>query len=57
MSAALEVRAREMFPYQGADHKAWRKRIMWRLEQGDKTLSMVQVNFAKMALNVQEVAA
>lgn len=57
MSAALEAQARAMFPYQGADHLAWCKRIMWRLEQGDKTLSMIQIQFAKMALNVQEVAA
>lgn len=57
MSAALEAQARELFPYQGSDHLAWCKRIMWRLERGDKTLSMIQIQFAKTALNVDQAAA
>lgn len=58
MSADLEAQARALFPYQGVDHKAWCKRIMWRLDHGDKTLSVLQINFAKQALDIdQEKAA
>lgn len=36
------------------DHKAWAKRILERLARGDKTLSMVQIQFAKEAMNASE---
>jgi hypothetical protein len=55
----LEAEAR--FPYNstlGIDHKAWAKRIIYRLEHGDTSLLSVQITFAKMALNIdQEQAA
>jgi hypothetical protein len=37
------------------DHKLWAKRIMERHKRGDKTLSTIQINFAKEAL--RELAA
>lgn len=40
------------------DHKLWAKRILERLSNGDKTLSMIQIKFAKMAMDIKdEVAA
>lgn len=38
----------------GIDHKRWAKRIMERHKNGDKTLSMIQIQFAKEALNQQQ---
>ena len=34
------------------DHRLWAKRIMERHKKGDKTLSNIQINFAKEALEV-----
>lgn len=61
MSALLMGEAAAKFPLHttyGTDYKAWAKRIMHRLERGDKSLLPVQIQFAKMALNiVDEVPA
>jgi hypothetical protein len=54
MSAYLHAEAAAKFPYNtptGYDHKAWAKRILWRQEQGDKDLLMVQIKFATEAMN------
>ncbi len=54
MSAQLQHEAAAKFPYStptGYDHKAWAKRILWRQEQGDKELLMVQIKFATEAMN------
>lgn len=37
----------------GVDHKRWAKKIMARHEAGDKTLSALQIRFAREALNAQ----
>lgn len=52
MSAALEQQARELFPFGQVDHMAWAKRIIWRKDQGDKDLMMVQLQFARQALGM-----
>lgn len=39
------------------DEKAWARRIMDRHERGDKTLSALQIRFAKIALGIKEPAA
>ena len=54
--SALESQAAALFPFQGADHKAWAKRIMWRHDRGDKTLSMIQLQFARTALEIEATA-
>ena len=36
---------------EGTDHGLWFKRILWRLDKGDKTVSMVQKQFAVQAAN------
>lgn len=54
MSASIQQAARERFPFGQVDHMAWAKRIMWRLEAGDKDLSIIQVVFAKQALGVKD---
>lgn len=36
----------------GRDLMAWAKRIVWREENGDKTLTMIQVQFARQALGL-----
>lgn len=59
MSLALESEALARYPYrtvQGFDHLAWAKRFIYRLENGDKTLLMVQIKFAKMALGIKDEA-
>lgn len=38
----------------GTDHKAWAKRIVYRDEKDDKTLSHIQVKFAREALGLGE---
>lgn len=54
MSAGIRERAHNAFPRWFAngivDHKAWAKRILERERLGDKTLSAVQIRFAKEAL-------
>ena len=52
--ATIIEEAHELFPFKGVNHLAWAKRIMYRLEQGDKTLSMIQISFAKEALNIDQ---
>lgn len=41
----------------GIDHRRWAKLIMRRLENKDKSLSMIQIEFAKIALGVEDEAA
>lgn len=53
MSLQLELEAAARFPIvteAGRDFKAWAKRILWRQEQGDKDLLMVQTKFAAEAI-------
>jgi hypothetical protein len=38
------------------DHKLWAKRILERLSNGDKTLSMIQIQFAKTAMDIKPEA-
>ena len=57
MSTTLRLEAESRFPYlltSGRDHKAWAKRILYRESRGDKTLSALQVSFAKTAMGVVE---
>jgi hypothetical protein len=59
MSLVLTAEAQAKFPYlldYGNDHKAWAKRILYREERGDKTLSTLQVQFAKEAMGLIEPA-
>jgi hypothetical protein len=39
------------------DHKRWAKLILQRLADGDKTLSMLQIQFAKTAMDLKEIPA
>ncbi len=61
MSAAIHEAAIAAHPFvttQGTDYKAWAKRILYRIERGDKTLLSVQIKFAQMAMDIQpEVSA
>jgi len=50
----IEREARARYPYGHVDHKAWAKRILWREEQGDKSLLAIQVRFAKMAMDIKD---
>lgn len=57
MSIQLQGEAEARFPYlttAGNDHKCWAKRIMYRQERGDKTLTTLQINFARAALNIDQ---
>lgn len=57
MSITIKFEAEAKFPIwmeSGKDYKAWAKRIVYRAERGDKTISVLQLNFAKEALNSQE---
>lgn len=36
------------------DPKAWAKRIMYRFEKGDKTVNLVQIQFASEALGIKK---
>lgn len=38
----------------GINHKRWAQKIMDRLERKDKSLSMIQIQFAKLALSIKE---
>jgi hypothetical protein len=54
MSRHLQDEASAKFPYNGPagyDFKAWAKRILWRQEMGDKTLTTLQIKFATEAMN------
>lgn len=54
MSLQLEIEAAARFPAvsaAGRDFKAWAKRILWRQEQGDNDLLMVQIKFASEAMD------
>lgn len=54
MSTAAYCEAAAQFPYlttAGHDHLAWAKRILLREERGDKTVTPIQIRFAREALN------
>lgn len=36
------------------DPKEWAKRIMYRFEKGDKTVNLVQIQFASEALGIKK---
>lgn len=60
MSAAMIEAARVRHPYrltESLDHKAWAKQIMYRVELRDPSLLPVQIQFAKMALDIKEEVA
>lgn len=44
-------------PTDNRDHKLWAKTIMARHDRGDKTLSMIQLQDARTALDIEAVAA
>ena len=55
----LYDQARSLFPFataQGHDHKAWAKRIAWRVERGDKDVTTLQMQFAQIALGTVKQA-
>lgn len=57
MSIQLAGEAAARHPYNttaGIDHKAWAKRILYRLDRGDKSLLAIQIQFAREALNQKE---
>lgn len=52
MSSQLQFEAAARFPYAttaGHDHMAWAKRILFREERGDTTLTSIQIRFARQA--------
>lgn len=58
MLADLNAKGITKKPKDTTDHKAWAKKILARYANGDKDLSMIQLKFARMAMNVKdEVAA
>lgn len=55
MNAQQAAEARyPLLTVNGRDDRAWAKRILYRNELRDKTLIPIQVQFAKMAMNVTE---
>lgn len=53
MSLALFHEAAARYPYNstaGYDYKAWAKRIIYRKERGDRTLTLAQVKSAEDAM-------
>lgn len=50
MHSDLTEKAIYKYPFRGIDHLAWAKRINFRYIFGDKTLTAIQINFAKEAL-------
>lgn len=51
MIAELNAKGITKQPEEKTDHKLWAKRILKRRDEGDKTLSPLQINFAKEALS------
>lgn len=54
----LQQQARDVMPRwinggKVVDDKAWARRLKWRHEQGDKDVSIIQLNFALEALGEQ----
>lgn len=52
----LREEAAVKFPFNSAagyDHKAWAKRIIWRIEQKDPELMAIQIRFAREALDIK----
>lgn len=57
MSLVLEAEAAARYPMSttaGRDYKAWAKRILYREEHGDKDLLIIQVKFAKEAMQSKD---
>lgn len=57
--AYLERDAAERYPVvttTGRDFTAWAKRLVWRDRMGDKSLTMIQVQFAYQALGLDPKA-
>lgn len=57
--AYLERDAAERYPVvtaTGRDFTAWAKRIVWRDRMGDKSLTVIQVQFAYQALGIDPKA-
>jgi hypothetical protein len=50
--AEAEARHPLRFAAGGRDEKSWAKRFVYRYENGDKTLTTVQIHFAYMALEL-----
>ena len=56
MLADLSAKGITKTPKDNRDHKLWAKRILERLSNGDKTLSMIQIQFAKTAMEIKDGA-
>lgn len=55
MNARSAAEARfPLLTVNGRDERAWAKRIMYREQLKDRTLMPIQVQFAKIALNVEQ---
>lgn len=57
MSIAIKLEAEAKYPIwtqTGKDYRAWAKRLLYRAEKGDKTVTVLQVSFAKEALNIED---
>lgn len=55
MSFVLRAEASAKFPFRMAthtDHKCWAKRILYRHEKNDSSLTQTQVMFAKQAMGI-----
>jgi hypothetical protein len=59
MTTYLREEAALKFPFNspaGYDHKAWAKRILWRLEMRDAELLPIQIRFAQEAMDIKPEA-
>lgn len=57
MSVVVRKEAESRFPYlttNGNDHKAWAKRILYREERKDSSLSVLQIKFAREAMGLDQ---
>jgi hypothetical protein len=55
----LDQQAAERYPVvtaTGRDLTAWAKRLVWRDRMGDKSLTMIQIQFAYQALGIDPKA-
>lgn len=57
MLADLNAKGIIKKPKDTTDHKRWARRILERQANGDKDLSMIQIQFAKTAMNVKDEVA
>lgn len=58
MSGHLQEQARQVFSRwvgntDRVDHLAWAKRLVWRHENGDKSVTLIQLKMAQDALGEQ----